>query len=76
METTIINIPVNVPHSMKVDFLKEQLTKYAAYLVAYTSAQQESKKTYRNRNLCGIIPQETYEGEYLEEYLKEKYDMK
>lgn len=73
MDTMTINIPVNVPRSYKVDFLKEQLAKYAAYLVAYTSVQEVDEKKYKNKALCGIIAPEKHDGEYLEEYLTEKY---
>ena len=45
------------------------------YLVASTPSQEETaqKKSYAIDALCGVIPREKHEGEYVDEYLKEKY---
>lgn len=76
MQTTTIHIPVQIPQQYNnIEQLTEQLTRYAMYLVASTPSQEETaqKKSYAIDALCGVIPREKHEGEYVDEYLKEKY---
>ena len=75
MQTTTINIPIQIPQQYNdVEQLKEQLTRYALYIIANSTKQKTTKKkSYAIDALCGVIPREKYEGEYVEEYLKEKY---
>lgn len=74
MQTTTINIPIQIPQQFHdVEHLKEQLTRYAMYIIANTSTQATTKKSYAVDALCGIIPPEKFDGEYIDEYLKEKY---
>ena len=64
------------PHFNNVELLKEQLTRYATYIIANTHAQEKTEKnTYAIDALCGVIPSENYDGEYINDYLKEKYSL-
>ena len=73
MQTITIHVPIQIPQQYQdVERLKEQLTRYARILIATTPAQETTtKKSYAIDALCGVIPCEKYEGEYIEEYLKE-----
>ena len=69
---TTINISIEVPKTYRLDLLKKQLTDYAIHLVTVASSP---KRHYKHEALCGILAPERQEGEYVEEYLKEKYEL-
>ena len=74
MQTTTIHVPIQIPQQYHdVEQLKEQLARYAMYIIANTPKQETPKRSYAIDALCGVIPSEKYEGEYVDEYLKEKY---
>ena len=75
MQTTTIHIPIQIPQQYhNVEQLKEQLVRYAMHLIANAPVQEtEKKKSYAIDALCGVIPAEKSEGEYIDEYLQEKY---
>ena len=77
MQTTTIHISVQIPpHFNNLEQLTEQLKRYAMYIIANTPAEKTTKKkSYAIDALCGIIPTEKYDGEYVDEYLKEKYGL-
>jgi len=69
---TTINISVDVPKTYQLDVLKKQLTDYAMHLIAVSSS---TKRHYKHEALCGVLAPERKDGEYVEEYLKEKYNV-
>lgn len=74
MQTTTINVPIQIPQQYhNVEQLKEQLVRYAMHIIANTPQETTGKKTYSIDALCGVIPTEKYDGEYIDEYLQEKY---
>ncbi|MBQ9671617.1 MAG: hypothetical protein IJV34_02030 [Prevotella sp.] len=74
MQTTTIHIPVQIPAQYNnVEQLKEQLINYASSVIMNSLKQKSQKKSYAVDALCGAIPREKIAGEYLEEYLQEKY---
>jgi CRISPR/Cas system-associated exonuclease Cas4 (RecB family) len=73
MAIATLNISVDIPSSYEVEVLQKQLTEYAVYLIKLGMPHSEERRHYRHEALRGVIPQEKREGEYLEEYLKEKY---
>lgn len=75
MEARTINVSVKIPKSYRVDLLQQQLTEYAQQLIASAKTAKKSKRHYRHKALCGIFSSGATEGELLEDYLKEKYEL-
>lgn len=73
METKTITVSINLPRSYRVGLLQQQLTAYAYRLIAQS---KRAKRRYRHETLCGIFKSNATEDELIEEYLKEKYDIK
>ena len=55
MDTTTINVLVNVPKSYSIELLKEQLTAYAQQLISAAKPAAKAKGRYRHEALCGIF---------------------
>jgi hypothetical protein len=73
MNTTTINVSVNVPKSFRTDRLQQQLTKYARQLVDSWQPKAKNKRSYRHESLCGMFAKGHTEEELIEDYLTEKY---
>lgn len=72
MATTTLNIPVEIPQGYSTERLERKLREYAVRLV-YADTTAESARRRKHRTLCGIIAPEKRDGEYVGEYLQEKY---
>lgn len=75
METTTINVSVNVPRSYRLDLLQQQLTAYAQQLIASAKPTAKTKHHYRHEALCGIFNSNATQEELLEDYLTDKYNV-
>ena len=74
---TTINIPVEVPNGISVDYITSQLTEYAKRIIAKSKKNNSSHaKQYKHEKLCGILTTDARKEELIEDYLSEKYDMK
>lgn len=72
MATMTLNIPVEIPQGYSTERLERKLREYAVHLV-YVDTVAKPAKRYRHRALCGVIAPEKCEGEYVDEYLQDKY---
>ena len=75
MDTTTINVLVNVPKSYSIELLKEQLTAYAQQLISAAKPAAKAKGRYRHEALCGIFNSDATEDQLIEDYLQEKYKL-
>ena len=75
METTTINVSVNVPKSYNIDLLQKQLTAYAQQLIASALSGKKGKQHYRHESLCGIFNSDATQEELIEDYLQEKFNL-
>ena len=75
METTTINVPVKIPKSYRIDLLQQQLTAYAQQLIDSAKSAKRGKRHYRHEALCGVFSSGATEGELIEDYLQEKYQL-
>lgn len=73
MPTTTVNISVDIPKSYNVDALQKKLTAYALHLIRMDKSYKKKEKHFMHEALRGVIPQESVEGEYLNNYLDNGY---
>ena len=74
---TTINIPVEVPNGISVDYVTRKLTEYAKRIIARNKDNKFSHaKQYKHEKLCGILATDARQEELIEDYLSEKYDMR
>lgn len=74
MEARIINVPVSVPKSYRIDLLQQQLTAYAQQLIRSKKTKSQ-KKHYQHETLYGMFSSNAAENELIEDYLQEKYHL-
>lgn len=71
--TRTLNISIDVPQGYEVERLERQLTEYALVLLSRATASPE-KKHRKHHALCGIIRPEERANEYVDGYLRDKYE--
>lgn len=73
---TTINIPVEVPNGISVEYITRQLTEYAKRIIAKNKHTKSSDvNQYKHEKLCGVLATDASKEELIEDYLSEKYDL-
>lgn len=78
METALNQYTINIP-TTDLNFFKALVKKmgWMAHKVtpSKTAAPTKTASKYKIDDIAGILEPETYQGQYRDEYLKEKYQV-